>query len=166
MKILTEDEFCLELKEKLVEGFALICIGSELRSDDRVAIDLCKSLKTSSNSKQFKILICEYGIENCIGDIIENNIKRMVLIDAAIINGLSPATIVLLNMNEIQEYIPYSTHTLPLPLLLKLLIEELKDVEIVIIGIVVNELDIGLELSPQIKNLISSLASCLSKKLR
>ncbi len=158
MKVLTRDEACYILKKKILEGFTVVCIGSELRSDDRAAIELCKELESS---KLIKTLICEYGIENCIGEILEDGIKKIVLIDAAIASGLDPASIIILNINEVQNYMPYSTHALPLPLLLKLIMEELKDVEIVIMGIVVSKLDIGLEMNPQIKNLISSLINCL-----
>jgi hydrogenase 3 maturation protease len=162
MKIYTINEVCNELKEKLSKGFALVCIGSDLRGDDRAALELCRML-TNLNTFKFKIILCEYGIENCIGEIIENKIKRIILIDAAIANNINPASIIKIDIDEIQEYIPYSTHTLPLPLLLRFLIEEFKDLEIAIIGIVVEKMDIELELSPSIKNLITSLANCITE---
>lgn len=159
MRILTYEEACKMLREKLLKGFTAVCIGSELRSDDRVAIELCRRLKIN---KALKILMCEYGLENCLGEIIENGIRKILLIDAAIAEGLNPTSIIELQIDEIQKYIPYSTHSLPLPLVLKFLVEELKELELTIIGIVVSKVDIGLEMSPSIENLISSLVNCIN----
>ncbi|MCS7111707.1 MAG: hydrogenase maturation protease [Ignisphaera sp.] len=160
MRVLSRDDACRVLKAKLVDNFTIVCVGSELRSDDMAALEFCRKLR---GIKPFRVIICEYGVENCIGEIVDNNIKKIVLMDAAIIGGLDPASIVVLDLNEVGDYMPLSTHTLPLPLLLKFIIEELKDVEIVIVGIVVNKLDIDTEMSPQVRNLISSLVDCLSK---
>lgn len=160
VKILSIGDACQILKMKLLEDFIFVCIGSELRGDDRAALEFCRRLKSVRPSK---IVLCEYGIENCIGELIESGARKIVILDAAIVKDLEPASIVLLNLDEVQDYTPFSTHTLPLPLLLRLLAEELKDVEMVVVGITVSKLDIDVEMSPQIENLVSTLASCVSE---
>ncbi len=143
-----------------------MCIGTDLRSDDRAGLEVCRSLKDLY--PQLQTIICEYGIENCMHDIISLQGRSLILIDAVIVPALAPGTIVVINRDEIDTQIPLTTHTIPVSLILKLIENELGSLDVEVLGIVVQNLEIGLELSPEVKKgvemLIAAFTTCLASK--
>ncbi len=147
-------------------GYKVVCIGTDLRSDDRAGLEVCRSL--SDLYPQLQAIICEYGVENCMHDIISSRARSLVLIDAVIVPDLAPGTIVVIDRDEIDTQIPLTTHTIPVTLVLKLIENELGSLDVRVLGIVVKNLEIGLELSPEVKKgvekLIAAFTTCLASK--
>lgn len=150
------------------EKWLIACIGTDLRSDDRAGLEVCRRL--DSTEMKVKTLTCEYGIENCFHSIITANKDSIMIIDSAIVPSTEPGTIVAINEDEISDFTPLTTHTLPLTLALEILRKRMRLSKIVILGITVKNLDIGLEMSPEVekavRDLVSALTTCLQNRLR
>jgi len=156
-----DKELTNELCKLLRQGFKIVCVGTELRSDDRVGLYICDKM-LSLNFKN--VIKCSYGLENCIEDLI--NLEKALIIDG-LYTDLPPGTIVLANPDELSDDILVSTHSIPHKLVIKLIrsLGGLKEVKI--LGIRVKSLDIGTSLSPEIKRvadeLVNKLLSVLGK---
>ena len=150
------------------EEWLIICIGTDLRSDDRAGLEVCRRL--NSIGVGVRTLVCEYGIENCFHSIVTANKDSIMIIDSAIVPSTEPGTIVAINEDEISDFTPLTTHTLPLTLALEILRKKMRLSKIVILGITVKNLDIGLEMSPEVekavRDLVSALTTCLQNRLR
>jgi hydrogenase maturation protease len=158
MKIIGIEDTCKYIEDRIGSGFALVCIGTYIRSDDRVALEFCS--KILEEISYANVVLCEYGLEMCLHEIIEKKISRMVIIDAVAIPTFVKA-LILLSLNEIRDYIPLSTHSIPLETILGYLKTFLKDLEIEILGIPVKNLEIGLDMSTEVQEIIDELTKCL-----
>lgn len=164
MKILKDSEVCSAIKNMVAKGYLFACIGTYLRSDDAAALELCRMLKELGLKN---IVFCEYGLENCIGEIVEMNIDKLVVIDAVITNNdIAPGTYIAFNENEIEDYFTLSTHSISIKKsieLLKKIAEKPLDVEF--IGIKISNIDIGTEISPEVSKSLSKTIECLRREL-
>ena len=142
----------------------MVCIGTELRSDDRAGLEVCRKL--SELHPRLQTIVCEYGIENCMHDIIALQERSLIMIDAVIVPDLTPGTIVVVDRDEIDTQIPLTTHTIPVSLTLGLIENELGSLDVEVLGIVVQNLEIGLELSPEVKKgvevIVKAFTACLT----
>lgn len=160
MKIVERSGICSVIDDLRSRGFAIVCLGTYIRSDDRASLDLCEKL--IDMGLEIPVIICEHGIENCSHTIIEMNIKRLAIFDAAILDRHVDG-IVVVSVEELdEEPIALSTHSIPLGKALKYIDKELGGIEVIIVGIPVKNLDIGLEVSSEVEALVQSIAQCFS----
>ncbi|HID80366.1 MAG TPA: hydrogenase maturation protease [Ignisphaera sp.] len=145
------------------ERWLIACVGTELRSDDRAGLEVCRRLESAGVG--VRTLLCEHGIENCFHSIVTANKSSIMIIDSAIVPNSEPGAIVAISEDEISDFTPLTTHTIPLTLILEILKRETSLSEIVILGINVKKLDIGFEMSLEVeravKNLVSAFIACL-----
>jgi len=144
-----------ELRKLLIQGFKIVCVGTELRSDDRVGLYICDKMI----SLGFKNVIkCSYGLENCIEDLV--NLEKALIIDG-LYTDLPPGAIILADPDELSDDMLISTHSIPHKLVIKFVksLGGLKEVKI--LGIRVKSLDIGTSLSPEIKRVADDLVNKL-----
>lgn len=145
-------ENCIETLKKILkdsEKIVVCGVGNELKSDDRIGILIAEELKNKINSEKISVFICGSAPEGFSGKILKEKPSHLVIIDAARFNG-NPGDIGLFKPDEIEGIIT-STHTLPLSLMCKYLFSELQgDIEIIIIGIQIENLEFGEEISPKV----------------
>ncbi len=142
------------------EKYTLVFTGTELRSDDKVALYIYDRLRSLGIKG---IIKCEYGLENCIDRL--RNVTKMLLVDAVLLRNLNPGNVVLCDLDEISDETLITTHAIPLNHIIKLLriVGSLRDVRV--LGIRVKNLEIGNELSPEIRTVAESLIKILSDTL-
>lgn len=159
MEIVGIDSLCNLIEALLSQSYAIACIGTYLRSDDRAALELC----TRISDLKIPIVVCEYGLENCLHEIVERGLKRIAIFDAAkateFFNGVA-----VLSVDEVDEMgISISTHMIPMKNLLEYLHSVLGDIEVVVVGIPAKNLEIGFDISPEVLKIIDALAQCFHK---
>lgn len=154
------------LIEELVchRGYVTVCTGSPLRKDDRIGLIVCEELI----SKGYDVVLCEYGLENCVTAITEKKPRGLLIIDAVLLRNDPPGTIVLASEDEILEKISLATtHNIPVSLTLRVLREKLSIGKAYVLGINVEDLGFGLEVSDKVlragKLLVDLLGSVFEK---
>ncbi len=161
MKILTLDEACTLMRTLLESKYVFACIGTYIRSDDASALELCSNL---IHEYPNSIVLCEHGLENCIGSIVELNARKIVIIDSILVENIPIGSIILFNEDEISEAYILSTHSLPITVSISILRNILgTDISIVFLGIVIKNIDIGFNMSSEIKNVIENIVRCLKR---
>ena len=134
-----------EILEKLfnkLEGAKKIVfmgIGEEKLSDDGVAPYIISELLHLSNNK---FLFINAGIDpmSRIDEITSFNASNLVLLDTCNLN--KPAgTVAIIERESIQDYVPISTHTIPIHIVIDLLIEKLPSLKVFMIGFVPENLE-------------------------
>ncbi|ADM28694.1 hydrogenase maturation protease [Ignisphaera aggregans DSM 17230] len=159
MKILTLDEACTFMRTLLESKYVFACIGTYIRSDDASALELCNNL---IHEYPNNIVLCEHGLENCIGSIVELDARKIAIIDSVLIGDVSAGSIILFNEDEINETCVLSTHSIPITTSISILHNTLgPDINVVFLGIVVKNIDIGLDMSPEVENTVRNVIRCL-----
>jgi len=162
MKILTLDEACTFMRTLLESKYVFACIGTYIRSDDVSALELCNNL---IHEYPNNIVLCEHGLENCIGSIVELNARRIAIIDSVLTEDAPVGSIVLFNENEISETYILSTHSIPITISISILRNTLgSDINVVFLGIAVKNIDIGLDMSPEVENTVRNVIRCLKRR--
>ncbi|OGS44120.1 MAG: hydrogenase maturation peptidase HycI [Elusimicrobia bacterium RIFOXYD2_FULL_34_15] len=152
-----------ELKKKLKDAtrIAVLGVGSELRCDDvaglLVAENLKKQLEKRKNPKA-KIFIGYTAPENLSGEIIKYKPTHIIIIDSADA-GKKAGSIMLINYEEIGG-ISFSTHKLPLKMMVDYLLQSLKT-GIVMIGIQPKTLKFGECISKEVKKSIDQITKTI-----
>lgn len=161
MQIVRLSEACKYIEDLFKKSYAFVCIGTYLRSDDKVALEFCGKL--SKIVAGTNVILCEYGLEMCVHEIVEKKLNKVVLIDAVYLEDFVQG-IVILGVEEINdEVVTFTTHQIPMKAIVRYLNELLGEVHIVIIGIPAKNLDIGFELSPEAQDIVNSLIGCFNK---
>ena len=128
------------------EGYKIACIGTELRSDDAIGILICNKLSELG----IDVIRCDYGIENCIDDLVRRNVDKLILIDAVLCNA-SPGSYVLMSIDELTNDISLTTHTISPKLVINYLRKYFNLCrDVIILGIRVKNLNIGTEISKEV----------------
>ena len=156
------DDLVRELRNLLstYRSFLLACVGTELRSDDRAGLEVCRELSKMGFSN---VAECPHGLENCLHVLEEKKPELLIIIDAALID--EPCDYVLAEPSEVANQIPLSTHSVPLNLVLNL-VESIANVrKVVVLGIKVRSLGIGLEMSEEVAERVRILAKLLAQTL-
>jgi hydrogenase 3 maturation protease len=124
-------------------------IGEEKLSDDGVGPYIISELLHLSNQK---FLFINAGIDPMarIDDILEFKPSHLVLLDTCTLKE-EPGTISILERENLSEYIPISTHTIPVHIVIDLLVNKLNNLEVFMIGFVPESLEGFTELK-QFKN--------------
>lgn len=159
-KVFSIESLEAELKTILCSSnYVVAFVGSPLRSDDRFGLVLYEEL----SNRNGRLIKCEYGLENCIYEILEKKPNVLIVVDAVLTNGLMPGDIVFIDLSNVKDP-PYTltTHNIPLSVTMDLL--KINGVSsIYLLGVTVKNLDVGLELSEEVKASIGVLKSLLTK---
>ena len=134
-----------EMQEKLIEllkgasKIVFMGIGEEKLSDDGVGPYIISELLEYSDEK---FLFMNAGIDpmSRIDEVIEFRPSHLVIFDTCTFNG-PPGTVALIERENIAEYVPISTHTLPIHVVIDLMIEKLHELSVFMIGIVPESLE-------------------------
>lgn len=160
MIIIDLDRLCDFLNNIISNNYALVCIGTYIRSDDRIALELCS--KISKTNMAIPIVFCEYGLENCVHEIKEKKLKKIAVLDAAIVDNYFDGLIVL-ELDEAKDKVVLSSHSIPIEKTLEYLYKELDGLDIIVIGIPVKNLGLGLDMSFELIRLLNRVEKCFDK---
>ncbi len=114
-------------------------IGEEKLRDDAVGVYIISEFLDCSNEK---FLFINAGIDpmNRIDEIVEFQASHLVLLDTCTLNK-PPGTVSIIERENIKEYVPISSHTLPVNLVIDLLLEKLSNLQVFMIGFVPESLE-------------------------
>jgi len=114
-------------------------IGEEKLSDDGVGPYIISELLTYSNEK---FLFINAGVTpmSRIDDIVNFQATHLVFLDTCTLNK-PPGTTAIIELENIKKYVPISTHTIPLHVVVDLLIDRIPDLNVFMIGFVPESLE-------------------------
>jgi hydrogenase maturation protease len=114
-------------------------IGEEKLSDDGVGPYIISELLSYSNDK---FLFINAGIDPMgrLDEIIDFQASHFILLDTCTLNK-PPGTVAIIDRENIHEYIPISSHTIPIHIVIDLLVEQIPDINVFMIGFVPESLD-------------------------
>ena len=135
-----------DLFEKLLnrlkdaEKVVFMGIGEEKLRDDGIGPYIISELLTFSNRE--KVLFINAGKDPMarIDDVVDYKPDFLILIDTCTVNK-SPGTITILEREIIKEFVPISTHTIPVHIVIDLIAEKLPNLNVFMIGIVPESLE-------------------------
>ena len=134
-------ELLAKLLNKLdgAQKLVFMGIGEEKLADDAVGIYIISELLDYSNERY---LFINAGIDpmNRIEDVRKFQASHLILIDTCSLKK-PPGTVAIIERAHIQEYIPISSHTIPIHIVVDLLFEKLPDLKVFMIGIVPESLE-------------------------
>lgn len=155
------------VKDLVCGDYYLICVGTRLRSDDAAGLRLCELL-LSRGFPEGRIIMCEFGLENCTPIIEELSVRKALLIDAALISGQGRETpnYFIASLSSINDSITFvTTHSIPINLVVELLRREGLFDDVWVLGIVARDLSLGEELSPEVRETLNYLADLIIETL-
>jgi len=155
------------VKDLVCGDYYLICVGTRLRSDDAAGLRLCELL-LSRGFPEGRIIMCEFGLENCTPIIEELSVRKALLIDAALISGQGGETpnYFIASLSSINDSITFvTTHSIPINLVVELLRREGLFDDVWVLGIVARDLSLGEELSPEVRETLNYLADLIIETL-
>ena len=134
-----------ELLERLISRLGdankvvFMGIGEEKLSDDGVGPYIISELLTYSSEK---FLFINAGVTpmSRIDEIIDFQATNLVILDTCTLNK-PPGTVAIIERENIKEFVPISTHTIPLHVVVDLLLGKLPDLNIFLIGFVPESLE-------------------------
>ncbi len=152
------------LSESIRPGrkYAVMGIGSELRSDDAAGMHVAKILGETARDSGVLVIQGSTAPENFTGVIKRYRPDKLFLVDAAMM-GSPPGEIGVVPAGDIGG-ISFSTHMLPLPILLNYLKLEI-GCEVVFIGIQPKCTDQGLSMCGEVKSAAELLAAEFQRAL-
>ncbi|HOJ49088.1 MAG TPA: hydrogenase maturation peptidase HycI [Bacillota bacterium] len=142
---------------------AVLGVGSVLRSDDAAGMYLIEKLQELANSENLLLIAGSTAPENFTGVIKDFDPDILFIVDAAKM-GLEPGEIRVLDTDDAGG-LSFSTHMLPLPVMLRFLQRE-AGCEIVCIGIQPQSTEFGSEMSEAVKSAVESLAQTFAQSFR
>lgn len=154
------------LKELICGDHYLVCVGTELRSDDAAGLRLCELL-VSRGFPEDRIIRCEFGLENCMSFIEESSVKNALVVDAALVRGQEETPdYFIASIDSINDTVALvTTHSMPIKLVVELLRREGLFKDVWVLGIVARNLNLGEEISPEVQETINYLADLIIKTL-
>lgn len=129
-----------EMLEKLLTRLndatkiVFVGIGEEKLSDDGVGPYIITELLKYSNER-FLFINANIDPMARIDQIIEFNPSHLVILDTCTLSG-PPGTVAILERENICDYVPISTHTIPIHIVVDLIVERLPGLSAFMIGIV------------------------------
>ena len=140
------NDFVLKLTSRLSDASKIVFmgIGEEKLTDDGVGPYIISELLPHANEK---ILFINAGIDpmSRVEDVVSFSPSHLVLIDTCTLNS-PPGTVAILTRENISEYVPISTHTIPVHIVVDFIIEKLPNLDTFMIGIVPESLEGFVEL--------------------
>ena len=134
-----------EMLEKLLSRLngaskiVFIGIGEEKMSDDGVGPYIVSELLNYSNER-FLFMNANIDPMARIDQIVEFNPSHLVIIDTCTLSG-PPGTVAILERENLCDYVPISSHTIPVHIVVDLIVERLPNLSIFMIGIVPESLE-------------------------
>ena len=139
--LLTMEDLHKSLLDRLkgVKSLVFIGIGEEKLSDDGVGPYIISELLEYSNER---VLFINAGTDPMarIDDVVNFNPSYLILIDTCTLNK-PPGTVAILERESIKEYVPISTHTIPVHIVIDLIVEKLTELNVFMIGFVPESLE-------------------------
>ena len=153
-----------QLKKKLKDAkkIAVLGIGSELRADDGAGLLVAEELKKIKNLK-LKVFLGSTAPENFTGEIIKHKPTHIIIIDS-VDTDQKPGFILLISPEEVGG-ISFSTHMLPIKMMVDYLLASLK-CEIIIIGIQPKILTFGEIMSEEVKKSTRQVSDIIQQILQ
>jgi len=152
----------LEKKLKNAKKIAVLGIGSELRADDAAGFLVAEELKKIKDSK-LKVFLGSTAPENLTGEIIRYKPTHIIIIDSADTDQ-KPGFILLVDPEEVGG-VSFSSHMLPIKMIVDYLLESLK-CEIIIIGIQPKILTFGETISKEVKKSAKQISNVIRQILQ
>ena len=152
------------LKQRLSRArrVAVLGIGSPLRGDDAAGVlaarDIAEKLKRASKPR-LKVFIGETAPENLTGPIKEYSPTHLIVLDAAD-TGNRPGHIELIEPDWIGTGASFSTHSLPVHVLIQYLHAHLK-CDIILLGIQPASCEFGLPVSRSVQRAIQRVSEMI-----
>lgn len=140
------------------ERVVIAGIGNPIRMDDFVGVKIVQYLQGKVSDKIF-LIECETVPESFIQQIIDFKPTHVLLIDAAIL-GLNPGESRLINPEKLTSFPAFSTHMLPLRIFCEYLTKT-TEAKIALLLVEPKKVDLGEELSPEIKVSAQNIANTL-----
>ena len=138
-------------------------IGNPIRNDDYIGVKIVHELINKVPSR-VQIYECETVPESFLEPIIELNPTHVLLIDAAII-GLKPGAIRLINPEQIINFSPITSHTLPLRVFCEF-IKKTTESKIALLLIEPKNTDFGEKMSPEVQKAEKKILTILPRLLK
>lgn len=135
-----------ELEDYIDKNTVIMGIGSDLKSDDRAGIYIAEEI---SKMCEYEVIVAGPTPEHWIGLIVNRGYKKLLIIDAVIYGGNS-GEIKVFDISDISERFGL-THSSSLHLFSDFLSKEGKIKSIKILAIEPESVDIGTELSKEVK---------------
>ncbi|RLF77350.1 hydrogenase 3 maturation endopeptidase HyCI [Thermococci archaeon] len=152
----------LEELEKFLKGAkkVIVCgIGNDTRGDDALGVLIAENLKKKVRNPKVTILNCGEMPESYAGRIIREMPSHVMFIDAVHFNGKPGDLIFADPEGTLGE--TYSTHKLPLKLLVGYLKQNLR-AKFILIGIQPKQIGLFQEMSPEVRKSMEALEEALS----
>lgn len=129
----------LLLKLRDAKKIVFMGIGEEKLSDDAIGPYIISELLSYSNDK---FLFINAGIDPMgrIDEVIDFQASHLILLDTCTLNK-PPGTVAIFERENFKDYVPISTHTIPIHIVVDLLLEKLPDLTVFMIGIVPESLE-------------------------
>jgi len=138
-------------------------IGNPIRNDDYIGVKIVHELKNKV-PPEIQIYECETVPESFLEPIIELNPTHVLLIDAAIL-GLKPGAIRLINPEQIINFSPITSHTLPLRVFCEFIKKTTKS-KIALLLIEPKNTDFGEKISPEVQKAAKKIIILLPRLLK
>lgn len=153
-------------KDLICSDYYLVCVGTELRSDDAAGLRLCEFLASRGFPKE-RIIMCEFGLENCMTVIEEFSVENALIIDAALITEQEETpNYFIASLDSIDDTaVLVTTHSIPVKFVVELLRKEELLKNVWVLGIVARNLSLGEEISAEVQETINYLADLIIKTL-
>ncbi|MGQ9603191.1 MAG: hydrogenase 3 maturation endopeptidase HyCI [bacterium] len=145
------------LKRLFNARVALLCIGNELRGDDAVGPLIASMLTGGPN---IKVVNCGETPENFLKDVVEFKPGRVIIVDAARFGG-QPGQVRVFWRDDIASA-GVSTHDAILELLIDH-IENETGAEVVLLGIEIENRDIGSQMSRSVRETAKKVAKLINQ---
>lgn len=118
---------------------AFMGIGEEKLSDDGVGPYIISQLLNDTNDR---FLFINAGINpmDRIDEIVRFKASHLVLLDTCTLKK-TPGTVAIIERENICEFVPISTHTIPIHIVVDLLVKKLPDLKVFMLGFVPESLE-------------------------
>lgn len=157
----------VSLKDLVCNDYYFVCIGTELRSDDVAGLRLCELLVARGFPKD-KVIMCEFGLENCMSVIEESLVENALIVDAALIleQEREVPNYFISSLDSINDSVALvTTHSVPIKFVVELLRREGLFKNVWVLGVVARNLSLGEELSSEVQETIEYLADLIIEAL-
>ena len=140
----------------------ILGVGNELKGDDAAGLLIAQRLKEKNNPR-IEVILGGTAPENFTGEIKRLNPSHLIVIDCAEM-GKKPGHIELIDKDLIGGY-TFSTHSLPLKIMIDYLLNDIKS-QVIVIGIEPKTLKFGAELSLEVLSAVANITEAINDSLK
>jgi hydrogenase maturation protease HycI len=153
------------LRERLGEArsVALLAVGSDLRKDDAAGLLVGRALDADPVPR-LTVVEGSTAPESVTGVIRTLGPSHLLVVDAAEF-GETPGSIALIDAEDVAGT-SFSTHMLPLAIVLRYLVEACPGLEVLVLGIEPTDATFGFEQSPPVLAAVDVAATAIREALR